>query len=467
MKTNQTTMKQFIMNFCFALLIIPASCNRASQPIHPFTNDEVQIASEMEDVLVNKMLHIWYPKIIDTINGGFLTNFDANWKAVPPMQEKMIVTQARDLWTACKAAARYPADTRYRKAADHGFKYLRNVMWDKQYGGFFTYRGVDENKNPSLKLKKAYGNAFAIYALAAYNKLSGSVEALDLAKKDFLWLDKHSHDPVYGGYYDALTAEGLSIINPDFDHKKYRDFPIEDRYKDYNSSIHLLEAFAELYQVWPDTLVKKRLAEMLAVVRDTITTNKGYMALYFERNWKRISFKDSTEAIRNKNFNNDHVSFGHDIETAYLIMEASKALGLEKDSITLKVAKKMVDHSLAKGFDKDYMGIFDGGYYITPDSIIIVMNAKAWWSQAEALNALLMFSKLYPENVQYKIAAFKMWQYIKNYLIDYDNGDWYREGLDNSPQSKKDLKASAWKCNYHTSRSLMNCLELLNCKKIE
>jgi mannobiose 2-epimerase len=279
-------MKPFILNYFFILFIISTSCNSAPKPIHTYTADERQVASEMEDVLVNKVLHIWYPKIIDSINGGFLTNFDANWKAVQPMQEKMIVTQARDIWTACKAAARYPDDPRYRKAADHGFRYLHDVMWDSKYGGFFTYRGVDENNY--INLKKSYGNAFAIYALAAYVKLSNSEEALDLAKKDFLWLENHSHDAVYGGYYDALTPEGFSVISPEFDNKKYKDFPIEGRYKDFNSSIHLLEAFSELYEVWPDPTVKERLAEMLTIIRDTFVNNKGYLGLYFERNWKHL-----------------------------------------------------------------------------------------------------------------------------------------------------------------------------------
>jgi mannobiose 2-epimerase len=150
-----------------------------------------------------------------------------------------------------------------------------------------------------------------------------------------------------------------------------------------------------------------------------------------------------------------------------LLLEASKALKLDNDTLTARIAKKMIDHTLAKGFDKDFMGIFDGGYYVNPDSIIIIMNTKAWWAQAEAMNALFLFSRLYPENPQYKLAALKMWYYIKNYLIDYERGDWYREGLDISPRSKNEMKASAWKCNYHSSRSLMNCLELLNSKTIK
>ena len=458
-------MKAFVANLIISVFLL-ISCIGVPKPTLPFTNDEKQVKIEMEDVLVNKILHVWYPKIIDSINGGFLTNFDANWKAVQPMQEKMIVTQARDIWTACQAAKRYPNDLRYKKAADHGVKYLHDVMWDTVYGGFFTFRGMDDKKYPFFKLKRAYGNAFAIYALASYNKLSGSTEALELVKKDFMWLEKNSHDSIYGGYYDDLTQEGYSAISSKYKMNNHKNFQL-GKYKDFNSSIHLLEAFAELYQVWPDALVKKRLTEMLVIIRDTITTKKGYMNLNFERDWKHVSFKDSTESLRKRSYQLDHVSFGHDIETAYLLIEASKALGLKDDTITERVSKKMVDHTLAKGFDKDFTGVFDGGYYISQDSMVIIMNTKEWWAQAEALNALLLFSKMYPENKQYKYAAFRMWYYIKNYLIDYKNGDWYKSGLDNSPRSINDMKADAWKCNYHTSRSLINCLELLENENVK
>ena len=68
-------------------------------------------------------------------------------------------------------------------------------------------------------------------------------------------------------------------------------------YKDQNSSIHLLEALTELYQVWPDPLVKERLAELLYLVRDKITNSKGDLALFFQPDWTPVSFRDSSEAI--------------------------------------------------------------------------------------------------------------------------------------------------------------------------
>lgn len=420
------------------------------------TSTDTEVAKEIKTVLVDKVLHKWYPVIIDSVNGGFYTNFSYDWKRMR-VQEKMIVSQSRDIWTACKAAEHFPNDKRYHKAADHGFAFLTNTMWDKKEGGFFTYANQKEYYS-IWDCKNTYGNGFAIYALAAYFRLSHKPEALELAKKAFYWLDSMSHDNKYGGYISFLCKPNTNF-GPS---GAYRS-----DLKDFNASIHIMEALAELYQVWPDTKVKSRLSEMLSLIRDTFMSPKGYLQLYFTYDWKHISLKDSTEATIRKYIDQDHVSYGHDIETAFLLLETSKSLGLKHDTLTLKVAKRLIDHTLAQGFDTNYQGIFDGGYYFKgSDKTTVVMKDKNWWSQAEGLNALLLFSKLYPGEKNYKQAFYQLWDYVKKNLIDYEHGDWYISGLDSNPNAKSQPKATAWKCNYHTGRALMNCMDLLEGKDI-
>lgn len=146
---------------------------------------------------------------------------------------------------------------------------------DHEHGGFHTLFGFESD---SLKLlsngKSAYGNSFAIYGLATYYKSSKDTSALALAKKTFDWLDKHSRDSVYGGYFDVLAADGSWLLDHEGKNTEYDNFIRKD-WKDQNSSIHLLESFTALYEVWPDPLVRKRLGELLILVRDTITTDKA------------------------------------------------------------------------------------------------------------------------------------------------------------------------------------------------
>ena len=69
-----------------------------------------------------------------------------------------------------------------------------------------------------------------------------------------------------------------------------------------------MEAFTELYGVWKDDLVKKRLEEMLVLIRDTMTDDRGFLNLFFEQDWTHRSYRDSTDEMRKKNINLDHVS---------------------------------------------------------------------------------------------------------------------------------------------------------------
>jgi len=230
-----------------------------------------------------------------------------------------------------------------------------------------------------------------------------------------------------------------------------------------------LEAFTELYSVWPDTLVRQRLQEMLLLIRDKITSARGNLTLFFTPDWTPVSFSDSSEAVILKHKYLDHVSFGHDVETAYLMLEASHALGLENDSITLMRGKKMVDHALRNGWDKTIGGFYDEGYYFkNRDTIAIIFDSKNWWAQAEGLNTLLLMADQFPGDEMHYYEKFKqLWNYVQTYLIDHVNGDWYEEGLDKEPQRKTALKGHIWKGTYHTFRALSNCINRLKEDKKE
>ena len=415
--------------------------------------DRDSIASEMQKLYKNEF-DLWYPLVIDTVYGGYFSDVNYKWELDGP-QDKMIVTQARHIWSVSNAALYYKNNDYLLKVAAHGFKFLKNVMWDKEFGGFYNL--VNREGQPIKEYgqlnKQVYGNAFAIYGLAAYYKVSKDIEALKLAQETFRWIEKHSYDPVYGGYFQFMSREGI---------------PFKDGLggvppKDQNSSIHLLECFSELYEVWPDPVLKERLSSMLKIIRDKITTKKGYLTLYFSKDWVPASSRGFLPDDKQANFEFDHVSFGHDIETAYLLLEASNVLGIKNDTVTLNVAKKMVDHSYNNGMDKVNWGLFDEGSYSSQtEGIKIIKKTKEWWAQAEAMNSFLLMSDLFPEEkLPYYEKFCYQWNYIKKYLIDPKYGGWYWGGTDIMPGNIYAYKGSIWKCNYHTSRALINCLKRL------
>jgi len=447
MKTKLLTVISLLFPIFFA-------CSVPEKKTNP---DDKTVLNELSESLNHNLLESWYPRTIDSISGGFLSDFDYKWEMNGP-QNKMIVTQARHVWTCSTVAEFYPEKKdHYLKIAQHGVQFLKDKLWDPKLGGFFTLvdrEGKVLNPGGTARImKEAYGNAFAIYGLSAYTRVSGDTAALALAKKAFLWLDKHSYDPQFGGYFQFLETDGT---------------PLKDGFdgtppKDQNSSIHLLEAFTELYRVWPDALVKERLLMMLSLIRDRIVTPKGYLQLFLNRDLSPVSYRDSSENVQQKKWFLDHVSFGHDVETAYLMLEASEIAGLKNDTLTLRIAKKMVDHSIENGWDQAAGGFYDAGYYFkAQDKVTIIQNTKNWWAQAEGMNSLLLMAGFFPNDPHnYKSLFLKQWNYIDTYLIDHEHGDWYEEGIDKNHGAKKAMKAQIWKCNYHNSRSLMNCIKQL------
>ena len=449
--------KTSTLSFLLVFLLLACSQKEKKQVT------ERELILELETASNEQLLDKWYPLILDTINGGYYSDVTFDFR-LGEEHNKMIVTQARHIWTNATAALNNPKkEKEYLSYAHHGFTFLRDHMWDDVNGGFHNL--VNKTGKPIIRpgeAKTAYGNSFAIYGLSTYYKASKNVEALDLAKRTFHWLEEHSHDSIYKGYYQSLDLKGTPIVRT-LDFLSTSDVG----YKDQNSSIHLLEALTSLYEVWPNEILQTRIKELLVLIRDTITSEDNYMNLFFEKDWTPISFREMSRDTIQKHYYLDHISFGHDVETAYLMLEASRALDDWQFDETLKKGKKMVDHAIKNGWDNKLGGFYDGGYYFKGvDSLSIVNHDKNWWSQAEGLNSLLLMDFYFPnDSLNYRAYFDRLWGYSKNYLMDDKHGGWYEWGQDRRPETKKDLKGHIWKGAYHDYRALVNCKKMLENNK--
>jgi cellobiose epimerase len=144
--------------------------------------DEKQsLADEIEYSIQNEMLNKWYPAVIDSIHGGYLSTWTYDWRPTGE-QDKMIVTQARHIWTSSKAYMAYPEKTYYRKCAEHGFRFLRDKMWDKQYGGFHTLVSREGNvKSGANEEKTAYGVVGLLHGYPGYRRVESCKEGIHVA----------------------------------------------------------------------------------------------------------------------------------------------------------------------------------------------------------------------------------------------------------------------------------------------
>ncbi len=447
-----------------ALLVLGlTACRNSSQKESPDSTsyiDPVILADSLELSLFTYILEPWYPLVIDTINGGYHSNFTRNWTREENSGNRAVVQQARHVWATSLIYEHYPGKQEYLEYAANGFRFLNEAMWDRDFGGFYAYCSMDGAPLESgMEEKKVYGQAFAVYGLSLYHRVSNDPEALELAKKEFLWMEEHAHDKVFGGYFELLRQDGSPVIEEEAGEGP-DDF-LRMGIKDYNSSIHVMEALTELYRIWPDSLVRARLEEMFYIIRDTFVHPDGYLQLFFEPDWTLVSRGPAEAGDKEGQWFLDHFTYGHDVETAFLLLETAHILGWGKDEKTHQIAKKLVDHSLESGWDHVNGGFFDAGV-AEEGGVRLINKHKAWWGLVEGMNALLLMHTLYPDDPRdYYTLFLKSWEHIDTYLIDKEYGGWYNAATDTYPETVDQLKSHIWKTTYHNARGMVNCIQML------
>jgi mannobiose 2-epimerase len=414
----------------------------------PPAADLAAIGRDADRLVREELPRRWYPAALDRTRGGFRQTFARDWTPLPDANV-FAVYQARMTWTAAAFAA-YAPELRdeYAAYARHGIAFLDEVVRDRELGGFHWVLGPDGKVDPALGDEKhVYGTAFVLYAAATVRDVLGDERALGVARDAFDWLEAHAHDREHGGYIEAHRRDGTPILaaDPDAPLARRRDrMGTYYGFKSMNAHIHLLEAVAALARVDDRPVVRERLAELLAFVRDRIAVEPGALNLYVTRDGRAIP---------------GHDSFGHDIETAFLLLEAAEVLGIPDDPRTVRMARMLVDHTLETGWDEANGGVYDQGEAFAGR---IFRDTKVWWTQAEALNALaVMHHRFGRETDRYAKALASQWRFITAHQLDPVHGGWFNEvgragGLHGDPN-----QATQWKANYHTARSLMNVARLL------
>ncbi|MFW5877684.1 MAG: AGE family epimerase/isomerase [bacterium] len=401
----------------------------------------------------------WYPRCIDTLYGGYIPDFEYDWTMSKGPQNKALVQQARHLWSLSYLHEKYPERDDLLDYARTGYEFIRNNYWDKEKGGMFTMcsrEGIPLYE--SMSYKRAYGQAFAIYGLSQYFESSRDSTALDLAKNIFYWLDENAHDKIHGGYFESLNRDGSPQPADENTPDRPGYLPFTGL-KEFNSSIHILEAFTALYEVWPDELLRKRLEEIFILFRDTLIHPDGYLKLYFYADWTQVPEETMDSLSEGNYWYTQHVTYGHDVETAFLLLEAANVLEMDDDVKTQNISKKMVDHSLKMGWDEENGGFYYIGYKRNGKDSIHV-DHKAWWVEAEGMNALMMMHERYPDDPMDYFGKFlDLWKYTNEYLIDKKYGGWYNYGLDTYPENRFHKKSHNWKASYHNVRGMVRVVE--------
>ena len=388
-----------------------------TEPLDPALAERLAALSERLAPLARRTADFWLEHGIDASFGGFHGTLNRQGAAVAP-DDKGLIQEARHLWSFSTWYERREPNQRIFDIASQTYAFIVESFVDPVDGGFFFKVSRDGNRVVDAK-KQLFAESYAIYALATYGRVFGVDSAIALALSRFRTIDAQRHDPEFGGY-DERGDPGFLAAGAE---------------KGTNTHLHLMEAFTALYEASGDSAVRERLDEVTRLIATTLCQPSGYVHKEFKRDWTP--------------FGTPEVSYGHDLETAWLLMEAARVLRREGDAELRSAALRMAEHSSLRGFDGTRGGYFELG---------IVGGAttrfdKVWWVQFEALLGLWWAFELSGDAVQLdRLEATLGWIEQSE---DLPVGEWF--GITNPDLSAAgaDYKGDEWKASYHSLRALL------------
>ena len=387
-----------------------------------------EMSEQFETELKSNILPFWMHQTVDHKNGGFYGAI-TNDLRIHNEVERSAVLCSRILWTFSTAARLYGEES-YLRTARWAFDDLSTRFWDGQFQGM--YWSVDRFGHPVNDRKHTYAQAFAIYGLSAFYQASGSMESLGLAQQIYRLIETHTFDSDHGGNIEC-RARDWSVLGD----MRLSDKEI-DSAKSMNTLLHLMEAYAALAQVWPDPGLRGKLSGLVQIFLDrVIDPRSGHQRLFFDPQWTSLS---------------DHISYGHDIETSWLLLEAAEVVN---NPVLLERARKTGVMMAQTVYDQSFGA--DGSILYEADPAGLRVEARHWWAHAEAV---VGFYNAYQLSGQEHLAhaAGQVWDYIQKHFVDRQNKDWFKQLRPNGEPVLEQIKVGPWECPYHHARM---CYEMI------
>ncbi|MEQ1676009.1 MAG: AGE family epimerase/isomerase [Chitinophagaceae bacterium] len=390
------------------------------------TDSLLRYRSEVEEEL-RSILSWWSAYMPDQQKGGFYGS--VNNDNIPDTgAEKGIVLNSRILWTF-SAAYGYTKELPYLQMATRAFEYILEKFIDTEYGGVLW--AVDSDGGISNGRKQSYGQAFCIYGMAEYFRVTGNEAALFFAQDLYGHLEKYSFDTINGGYVEAFTRDWKEISDLRLSEKD------DNARKTMNTHLHIIEAYANLYKIWPEKNLRERIGHLLEIFdNNIINKDTHHLQLFMNNEWEVQS---------------SLISYGHDIEAAWLLQECAEVSGYSLYVDRFRQLAIEIADAAAEGLDTD-----GGLWYEYELATNTLIREKHSWPQAEAMVGFYNAGQLTGDK-RYLDLSQQSWQFIRKNILDTSNGEWFWGITENGTVMVKE-KAGFWKCPYHSSRA---CLEIM------
>lgn len=381
-------------------------------------------AEDVKEHLTGTLIPFWM-SLRDEENGGYCGwlgyDLKKDAKAV-----KGCILNSRILWFFSNAYLLLKEES-LLKEAEHAWEFLKDHCVDRENGG--VYWSLAYDGTPEDTTKHTYNQAFAVYALSSYYDASGDEEALCLARKLYALIETKCRDEY--GYLEAFNIR----FEPEDNDKLSENGVMAE--KTMNTLLHVFEAYTELYRVTKDQEVGDRLRFMLDLIVDKVYNQElGRQEVFFDRTWNSLI---------------DLYSYGHDIETAWLV---DRGLDVLDDASYKKKLRPVTREVTANIYERAY----------TDHSLVneaengVVDTTRVWWVQAEAVVGFLNGWQRLPEQTKYLDAAEDIWEYIKEKVVDHRAGSEWFWAVDQDGNPLEKPIVEPWKCPYHNGRM---CIEVI------
>ncbi len=396
-------------------------------------NERIEkMKSLAKDHLTKKILPFW-ESLKDEENGGYYGYMDFDLK-IDKEAVKGCILNSRIMWFFANAAVTLN-DESIMPYAKHAYDFMKKNCVDYENGGVFW--SVKYNGEPEDTTKHTYNQAFSIYALSSYadavKHFNGDEKEAEEALKLAFDLEKNIETRMKDdkGYLEAFKIN----FEPESNEKLSENGVMAE--KTMNTLLHVFEAYTELYRVTKDAATAEHLRWIFDIFEKKVYNPKLHrQEVFFDKDWNSII---------------DLHSYGHDIETSWLMDRGCEVLGDAKvtatiDPISTDLADKIynrayVNHSLLNECEKG-----------------VDNTTRIWWVQAETVLGFLNAYRKTNEE-RYLAAAEDVLNYILTKLTDpRDGSEWYWCLDENDkPVTEKPI-VEPWKCPYHNGRM---CMEII------
>jgi mannose/cellobiose epimerase-like protein (N-acyl-D-glucosamine 2-epimerase family) len=409
------------------------------------------LKKEAENHLVTELLPFWTSRMIDKVNGGYITHFDKNGNDTGE-DEKSLIAQSRSLYTFASAHRAGYGNGLYAKLAKHGADFMLDKMWDRDHGGFFWM--MDRKGNVTIDRKIIYGQSFAIYSLSEYTLATDDSRGIEYAEKVFDLIQKYCADTMYGGYWE-MFHRNWTLCGPGSQGGDRKTLDVH---------MHLMEAYTTLFECSQKEVHRRKLLEIIDILLYRIIHPVYKTGIpQFYKDWTvapQIRFDiiwgwDRFTGEGMKSNTKDNTCYGHNAEFAWLLIHALDILNSDPGRYR-DIFRTIFDHTVHNGIDPQYGGVYVEG----PHSGGVSDMEKEFWQQAEVLTGLLDAFLMFGDT-GYLDAYRNVHRFVFDKMINKGVGEWFpllsREG-----EPIWTHMGHSWKINYHTVRSMIQSIKRLD-----